>query len=155
MVPAGSCLPPKLRICVKRFNRHIETGGILIQPRYGEDAYPIGRFILDRARALRLTRTEVVRRLGYRDLGAGHRVLNTILHTGMVPTAFALPNKPRICSRSRRSTFYGCTRSDREPNTRRAARPSACSGGSLQSSVQPHLRTEAARIRPEPHLLRH
>ena len=41
-------------------------GSTTIQARFGEDTYPIGRFILDRARALGMSRTELVRRLGYR-----------------------------------------------------------------------------------------
>jgi len=48
-------------------------GSTTIQARHEEDAYPIGRFILERARALGLSRTELVRRLGYRQIGNGHR----------------------------------------------------------------------------------
>jgi hypothetical protein len=48
-------------------------GSTTIQARLGEDNYPIGRFILERARALGLSRTELVRRLGYRQIGNGHR----------------------------------------------------------------------------------
>ena len=48
-------------------------GSATIQARLGEDNYPIGRFILERARALGLSRTELVRRLGYRQIGNGHR----------------------------------------------------------------------------------
>lgn len=45
------------------------------QPRFGEDQYPIGRFILDRARALGITRNDFVNRLGYHDLDNGHKAL--------------------------------------------------------------------------------
>ena len=58
---------------------------IPFQTRYGEDSYPIGRLIVDRARALGLSRTELVGRLGYRDLAGGHKVLTGILRTGIVP----------------------------------------------------------------------
>ena len=40
------------------------------QVRFGEDAYPISRFLVDRARALRLTRSDPSRRLGYRNIGS-------------------------------------------------------------------------------------
>jgi hypothetical protein len=52
-------------------------GSTTIQARHGEDVYPIGRFILDRARALGLSRTELLRRLGYvRSATAIKRSLN-------------------------------------------------------------------------------
>jgi hypothetical protein len=38
-----------------------------IQPRYGEDSYAIGRFVLDRAKTLGLSRTDVVRRFDEPD----------------------------------------------------------------------------------------
>jgi hypothetical protein len=56
------------------------------QPRFYEDRYPIGRFVLDRANALGLTRRQLVERLGFADrLAKGHRVLSEILLTGTVP----------------------------------------------------------------------
>jgi hypothetical protein len=56
-----------------------------IQPRFGEDAYPVGRLILDRAKSLGLSRTDLVCRFGYRDLNSGHRALTDVLLTGFVP----------------------------------------------------------------------
>lgn len=56
-----------------------------IQPRYGEDSYAIGRFILDRTKTLGLSRTDVVRRFGYRGLTSGHAALSGFLLTGVVP----------------------------------------------------------------------
>src|SRR6266446_2512616 len=55
-----------------------------LQPRFGEDKYPIGRFILDRARALGIARSDLVRRLHYRDLGSGHKALCAVLLTGVL-----------------------------------------------------------------------
>ena len=55
------------------------------QPRFGEDAYPIGRLILDRARSLSVSRTQLVRTLGYRKIGNGHKALADALRTGVVP----------------------------------------------------------------------
>ena len=57
----------------------------IIQPRFGEDDYPIGRLILDRAKSLGLSRTDLVRRFGYRDLNSGHRALTGVLLTGIAP----------------------------------------------------------------------
>jgi hypothetical protein len=57
----------------------------IIQARFGEDTFPISRFILERARDLGLTRMNLIRRFGYRDLGKGHRALSELLTTGMVP----------------------------------------------------------------------
>jgi hypothetical protein len=58
----------------------------VIQPRYGEDAYAIGRFILDRTRKLGLTRSDLVRRFEYRGLTSGHSALGEFLKTGIAPS---------------------------------------------------------------------
>src|SRR6266550_4155161 len=42
-----------------------------LQARFGETEYSLGRFVLERAKALGLTRTDLVRRLGYENLNAG------------------------------------------------------------------------------------
>jgi hypothetical protein len=52
------------------------------QPRHGEDAYPIGRLVLGRAAELGLSRSELVVRLGYRNISRGHRSLANTLLTG-------------------------------------------------------------------------
>ena len=54
------------------------------QPRFGEDTYPIGRFILERSRALGISRSDLVHRLGYRDICSGHKALSEVLLTGSV-----------------------------------------------------------------------
>jgi hypothetical protein len=59
-------------------------GSAIIQARFGEDKYPIGRFILDRARTIGMSRSELVHRLGYRDIGSGHRALSALLLRGLV-----------------------------------------------------------------------
>src|SRR5712671_2100580 len=59
-------------------------GSPTCQPRLGEDRYPIGRFILDRARALGMSRTDLVHRLGYRDISSGHKALSAVLLTGVL-----------------------------------------------------------------------
>src|SRR5437763_654580 len=57
----------------RRSQKYFRRSPILA--RYNEDTYAIGRLILDRTRALGLSRTELVGRLGYRDLAGGHKVL--------------------------------------------------------------------------------
>jgi hypothetical protein len=59
--------------------------GSTFQPRFGEDSYPISRLIVERARALDLTRREFVHRLDYRDIGKAHKSLTSALTTGAVP----------------------------------------------------------------------
>jgi hypothetical protein len=48
-----------------------------IQADFGEEKYPIGRFILERARMLDMSRGDLVHRLGYRDTDTGHAALLT------------------------------------------------------------------------------
>jgi hypothetical protein len=57
----------------------------LIQARFGEDTYPIGRFLLERTRALGISRSELASRLGYRQIGKGHKALTAALMTGTMP----------------------------------------------------------------------
>jgi hypothetical protein len=62
---------------------------IIMQERFGEAEYAIGRLVLERARALGLSRSALVRRLGYKDINAGHRALVGLLMTGIVSPFFA------------------------------------------------------------------
>ena len=64
-------------------------GSTMIQARFGEDTYPIGRFVLDRDRALGISRTELIRRLGYRDIGNGHKAFSELLTTGKIAPLIA------------------------------------------------------------------
>jgi hypothetical protein len=57
----------------------------LIQARFGEDTYPIGRFLFERARALGISLSELVSRFGYHQIGKGHKALTAALMTGTVP----------------------------------------------------------------------
>jgi hypothetical protein len=52
---------------------------------FGEDKYPISRLLVYRARALGLTRSDLARSLGYRDLGDAHKALANALKTGTAP----------------------------------------------------------------------
>jgi hypothetical protein len=58
-------------------------GSSTFQRRFGEDKYPIGRFIVEGSRALGISRSDLVHRLGYRDTGSGHKALSEMLLTGM------------------------------------------------------------------------
>jgi hypothetical protein len=64
-------------------------GSTTLQPRFGEDKYPLGRFILNHARALGMSRTDLVRRLGYRDTAGGHKALSATLLSGVVASQIA------------------------------------------------------------------
>jgi hypothetical protein len=57
----------------------------IIRRGYGEDAYATGRFILDRARALGLSRTDLVRRLRYSNISNGRKALTHLLVHGLMP----------------------------------------------------------------------
>lgn len=56
----------------------------ILQPRFGEDAYPIGRLVLERARRLGMSRTDLVRRRGYGNLSNGQGALTRLLRSGIV-----------------------------------------------------------------------
>lgn len=60
-----------------------------IRAQFGEDKYPIGRFILERARSLGMSRSDLVHRLGYGDIGSGHEALDAALLTGSVAPQMA------------------------------------------------------------------
>jgi hypothetical protein len=64
-------------------------GSTTIQADFREDKYPIGRFILERARALGKSRSDLVRRLGYPDIGDGQEVLGAVLVSGSVAPQMA------------------------------------------------------------------
>ncbi len=60
-----------------------------MQPRHGEDAFATGRFILDRAQALGLSRTDLVRRLRYTNIAKGQKALTDLLVNGLMPPLIA------------------------------------------------------------------
>ena len=68
-------------------------GSAAIHADFGEEHYPIGRFILERARALGMSRSDLVRRLGYRDTESGHEALTAALLTGSVAPADGKPSR--------------------------------------------------------------
>jgi hypothetical protein len=55
-----------------------------IKAEFAEDHYPIGRFILERARSRGMSRGDLVHRLGYPDIDSGHEALTAALLNGSV-----------------------------------------------------------------------
>jgi hypothetical protein len=120
----------------------------IMQARFGEGAYPVGRFVLDRARALGMTRTELVRRLCYPDISKGHKALTGFLITGRMPPliakylATALAVDQDLIDAILLATAH---QQHDEKRVQILARESA-----YRSAFRPHLRCETARTVPEP-----
>ena len=123
-------------------------GSQTFQPRFGEDRYPIGRFILDRARTIGMSRSELVHRLGYRDIGSGHKVLSALLLRGLVPPhaanhlADALEADPALVGSVIDATM-GQKRD--EARERRIESERA-----YLASFRPHLQVQTERAVPSP-----
>ena len=67
--------------------------GSIFRLHFGEDKYPISRLLVYRARALGLTRSDLARSLGYRELGDAHKALANALKTGDGSGAHAKPSR--------------------------------------------------------------
>jgi hypothetical protein len=119
-----------------------------IQARFNEDTYPIGRLIVDRASALGLSRSDLVRRLQYQDIGKGHKALSAALATGRTPPliaanlADALETEQTLVDAVMAATTL---QQQDEYRARSLTRETA-----YRARFQPHLRTETERVRPEP-----
>jgi hypothetical protein len=108
-------------------------GSETIQARFLEDTYPIGRFILDRARALGMSRSELVSRLGYRQIGkaqGAHRRADD--RHRAAPNAEASRCRP---GGGRRRSRCGRSRDD-APAARRSTSTDTCARGCLQGCIQ-------------------
>src|SRR5215472_15306289 len=120
----------------------------IFQLRVGENSYPVSRFLVHRARELDITRGDLARRLGYRDLGDAHKALADVLKTGAVPAhmrkhlADALELDQAVMDSVMESTAR--QRQD-EWRARLLAKEKE-----HMARFQPHLRTETARTIPEP-----
>jgi hypothetical protein len=120
----------------------------LIQARFGEDTYPIGRFLFERARALGISRTELVSRLGYRQIGKGHSALTAALVTGTVPPQMRkhLAATLEVDDALVDAVVAATTRQQQgEARALILAREAA-----YRAAFKPHLRTETTRTIPEP-----
>jgi hypothetical protein len=123
-------------------------GSTTFQARFGEDIYPIGRFILDRARALGMSRTELVRRLGYHRIANGHRALADLLTTGTIPPQIAkhLADALQVDKALVAAVISATTRQQQDEACQRTlARETA-----YRTAFKPHLRCETGRAIPEP-----
>jgi len=123
-------------------------GSTTFQARFGEDVFPLGRFILDRARALAISRTELVHRLGYRQIGNGHRALGEMLTTGTAPPQIAkhLADALEVDEATVAAiTTATARRQHDEQSQRTLAREIA-----YRTAFRPHLRCESERAIPEP-----
>ena len=106
--------------------------------------------ILDRTRALGLSRTELVRRLGYSSLAGGHKVLTAILRTGIVPRTTTIARHLAAALEVEDSFLVSVIEASEwqlrdEYRAQVLARESA-----YRATFKPYLRTETARTRPEP-----
>ena len=121
---------------------------IIMQARFGEAEYAVGRLVLERAGALGLSRLALVRRLGYRDVNAGHRALVELLMTGTVPPfiasrlADALEIEPDLLD----EVFLATARQQQDEVRAQILR----SERAYRDRFRPHLRTETERQVPSP-----
>ena len=121
---------------------------ITIQARFGEDKYPIGRFILERALALGISRSELVHRLGYRQIGNGPRALAEMLTTGTIPPQIAkhLADALQVEDAIIAAVVSATARQQQDEASQRIlAREVA-----YRTAFGPHLRCETTRTIPEP-----
>lgn len=121
---------------------------LTFQPRFGEDRYPIGRFILVRARALGMSRSDLVRRLGYREMNSGHRALTEVLLTGVVAPYIAnrLAEALEADDALVKSVIGATTRQKLdEMGTRRIEHEQV-----YRSAFRPHLQVQTERRVPSP-----
>ena len=123
-------------------------GSTTFQARFGEDKYPIGRFIFEHSRALGTSRSDLVRRLGYRDISSGHKALSEVLLTGVVAPhiakhlANALEANDALVEAVVGATT--CQKHD-EARVRRVESERA-----YLASFRPHLQVQTERAVPSP-----
>lgn len=121
---------------------------MLVPARFGEDAYPLGRFIIDRAQALGLDRSDLVRRLGYTRIGKGHQALHTALVTAVVPPQIA--GRLGQALQSDESVTAAVVAATERQRRDEAGRDILARETAYRAAFKPHLRTETARSVPEP-----
>jgi hypothetical protein len=119
-----------------------------IQPRYGEDKYPLGRLVLDRASDAALSRSDLVRRLRYIRIGKGHQALHTALITGVVPPQIAkhLAEALELDEPVVAAVIAATERQRRDE----AGKYLLVRESAYRAAFKPCLRTETDRARPEP-----
>jgi hypothetical protein len=118
------------------------------QPRFGEDRYPIGRFILERARTLGISRSDLVHGLGYRDISSGHKALSAVLLTGVLAPHVAnhLADALKAGDALVESVIGATTRQKRdEAHVRRVEIEQA-----YRDTFRPHLQVQTEHAVPSP-----
>ena len=123
-------------------------GSPTLQARHREDTYPLGRFVLERARVLGMSRTALVRHLGYRHIGNGHKALAEMLTTGMVPPLVAqhLADALQVDEAIIDAVTAATAQQQRDEASQRVlVRETA-----YRTAFKPHLRCETEREIPEP-----
>jgi hypothetical protein len=103
---------------------------------------------LDRARALRASRSELASRLGYRDIGKGHAAFAEALTTGTVPPHMAkhLAGSLEVDDITVDAVVAATVQQQHDEACQRIlARETA-----YRAAFRPHLRTETTRTIPEP-----
>jgi len=120
----------------------------IMQARFGEAEYAVGRLVLERARALGFSRSALVRRLGYQDVNAGHRALTELLMTGTTSPliaprlADALEIEPELLDQILVAT---ARQQQDEVRAQMLERERA-----YRDRFRPHLRAETERRVPSP-----
>ena len=120
----------------------------IFQLRFGENSYAISRFLVHRAGELGLTRSDLARRLGYRNIGDAHKALTNALKSGTVAVHMrkhlgdaleldeaVIDSVMEATSRQRRDEWRARLRARENEHVTR---------------FQPHLRTETSRTVPQP-----
>ena len=119
-----------------------------MQARFGEADYAVGRLVLERARAVGLSRSALVKRLRYQDLSAGHRALVELLMTGTVPPFMAsrLADALEIETDLLDEVLVATARQQQDEVRAKILRRE----GAYRDRFRPHLRTETERQVPSP-----
>ena len=123
-------------------------GSPTFHPRFGEDRYPIGRFILERSRVLEISRSDLAHRLGYRDIGRGHKALSEVLVTGVVPRHVEkyLAAALEIDDALLEPVIGATTRQKRDEASERRVETEQA----YRVSFRPHLQVQTERALPSP-----
>jgi hypothetical protein len=123
-------------------------GLAIFQARFREDKYPIGRFILERARALGMSRSDLVRRLGYRDVSGGHKALSTALLTGVM--APQIEHHLASALEVGECLIRAVIEATRKQKDDEAGRSRIQSERAYSNSFRPHLQVQTERRVPSP-----
>jgi hypothetical protein len=120
----------------------------IMQPRFYENAYPIGRFVLARARALGLSRTDLVRRLHFAKLQTGHTTLTALMLTGSAPPIIAahLAEALEVRQDLIDAVLIATARQQHDEARARILERE----GAHRATFRPHLRIETDRMVPSP-----